>query len=84
MITKRLISIMLEHGMYSTMTIDPIAYHGYRETIENLENVIEEIDVEILLRPKDTDKLLDHRSSLQKRLDALNMTKMENTPAVSG
>ena len=75
---------MLDHGMYSTMEIDPIAYHGYRETIQNLEDVIEEIDVEILLRPQDTDKLLDHRISLQKRLDELNMTKMKNTPAVSG
>lgn len=66
---------MLDYGMYSTMKLDPIAYHGYKETIQNLENVIEEIDVELLLRPQDSDRLLEHRFSLQTRLDKLNNTK---------
>ena len=83
-ITKLTIQIMLsELGYYSNMKLDPIAYHGYRETTENLQNVIEEIDVELLLRPKDTNALLDHRISLQKRLDSLKIEKQINTPAVA-
>lgn len=82
-ITKGLIAIMLDGGMYSEMITDPITYHGYKETIQNLEDVIEEIDVEIMLRPQSINNLLDHRSSLQKRLDKLNNTKNLNMPSIS-
>jgi len=68
--------------MYSNMVLDPIAYHGYKETIQNLEDIIEEIDVELLLRPQNSDRLLEHRFSLQNRLDKLNNTKNIEMPTV--
>lgn len=73
---------MLDYGMYSNMVLDPIAYHGYKETIQNLEDIIEEIDVELLLRPQNSDRLLEHRFSLQNRLDKLNNTKNIEMPTV--
>lgn len=80
MATKSTIEIMLKYGMYSKMEMDPIKYHGYKETIPNLEETIDEIDIELLLRPQDADRLLDHRLSLSKRLDALRIEKWNNTP----
>lgn len=83
MLTLNLIKIMINNGFYSTIIIDPIAYHGYKETISTLREVIEEIDVELLLRPQDTNILLDHRISLQKRLDALESCKTKAMPSIT-
>lgn len=84
MITLGLIKIMLDHGFYSTMKLDPIDYHGYRETIQNLTDVIEEIEVEMLLKPDFKDKLTITKDKLQKRLDTLTQEKLRNMPAVNG
>ncbi|MBB2149158.1 hypothetical protein [Pedobacter gandavensis] len=82
MITKSLIQIMLNDGYYSTMNIDPMKHHGYNETIELLTEVLEEIEVECLLRPQDIDKLLDHRNSISKRLYTLEADKRNSMPSV--
>lgn len=74
MLTKSLIQLMLNDGYYSTMDMDPIEYHGYTETIETLTEVLEEIEVELLLRPKDSDKLLVHRTNISIRLYGLEAT----------
>ncbi len=85
MLTKGVISIMLsEDGFYSKMKMCPIEYHGYRETVENVEELIEEIDVELMLKPQYSDNLLDHRNSLSKKLDKLKIERQLNTPAISG
>lgn len=74
--------IMCENGYYNAMNIDPIDFHGYLETKENLEQVLEEIDIELLLRPEFADKLLDLRSNISSRLEIQQHLKHINTPSV--
>jgi hypothetical protein len=66
--TKQLIN---HNPYYADMAICPIAYHGYRLTEENINQVIEEIEYELSVYPENCDKLLDQINSLKEKLTAL-------------
>lgn len=61
----------LADGFYSKMTDDPLKVLKYKETAYNIEGVIAEIDMEISLRPKDQDHLLDLRLFMMRKLKRL-------------
>lgn len=63
--TKDLIN---DNPYYAEMNICPIAYHGYKLTKENINQVIEEIKYEISVYPEHCDKLLDQINRLKEIL----------------
>lgn len=83
-LSKLTIEIMVNHGYYSKMTMDPIAYHGYIENIQNLQDVIEEIETELFLLPGEKVILNGHLDSLKPRLEKLLIDKQNNMPSVAG
>lgn len=54
-----------EKPFYSEIRINPLDYHGYRYTKENVEMVIEELQYELSKYPEYSDILLDHILSVK-------------------
>jgi hypothetical protein len=66
--TKKLIN---KYPYYAEMKICPLAYHGYRETENNIKQVIEEIRYELSVYPENCDILLDQIGGLNHKLWAI-------------
>lgn len=66
MLSNSLKDNIKKHGFYSSMQMCPLAYHGYRKTKENINEIIEEIEYEISVYPNEADHLLDMINNLNK------------------